>query len=245
VIRPLSRKTPKELDPWTARFLVLFVARWVDAVCRSRLRRRPVSALLSVCSAARRDHVPTPTPASSEPSPASASARPEPPRRSPFDYPVRSTRMPLPRRRAWRSREEPGRHGARFLPAQGRRRHGRRLEDAAFMGLTSWPRSRRQGGRRRGDGDGRSGLFEDEVNPVMSTLLDNGVQVTALHNHFFFDVPNVYFMHIGGEGTVAVSAKASAWGSRRLPRFARRRRSRPRNRARRHCPRRATSTLRK
>src|SRR5882724_5499144 len=46
-------------------------------------------------------------------------------------------------------------------------------------------------------------LFEDEVNPVMSTLLDNGVQVTALHNHFFFDKPHVYFMHIGGEGSVA------------------------------------------
>jgi hypothetical protein len=45
-------------------------------------------------------------------------------------------------------------------------------------------------------------LFEDEVNPVMSVLLDNGVDVTALHNHFLFDSPKVYFMHIGGEGTV-------------------------------------------
>jgi uncharacterized protein DUF1259 len=45
-------------------------------------------------------------------------------------------------------------------------------------------------------------LFEDEVNPVMSAALDNGLQVTALHNHFFFDKPKVYFMHIGGEGSV-------------------------------------------
>jgi hypothetical protein len=45
-------------------------------------------------------------------------------------------------------------------------------------------------------------LFEDEVNPVMSALLDNGVEVTALHNHFFFDKPRVYFMHIEGEGDV-------------------------------------------
>src|SRR6267154_5161151 len=45
-------------------------------------------------------------------------------------------------------------------------------------------------------------LFEDEVNSVMSAALDNGLSVTALHNHFFFDEPKVYFMHIGGEGTV-------------------------------------------
>ena len=43
-------------------------------------------------------------------------------------------------------------------------------------------------------------LFEDEVNPVMSVALDNGLEVTALHNHFFFDSPRVMFMHIGGSG---------------------------------------------
>ena len=45
-------------------------------------------------------------------------------------------------------------------------------------------------------------LFEDEVNAAMSAALDNGLNVTALHNHFFFDQPKVYFMHIEGEGTV-------------------------------------------
>jgi uncharacterized protein DUF1259 len=44
-------------------------------------------------------------------------------------------------------------------------------------------------------------LFEDEVNPVMSAALDNGLEVTVLHNHFFFDSPRVMFMHIGGNGT--------------------------------------------
>jgi hypothetical protein len=43
-------------------------------------------------------------------------------------------------------------------------------------------------------------LSEDQVNPVMSVALDNGLQVTALHNHFFWDTPKVYFMHIGGMG---------------------------------------------
>src|SRR5438874_62086 len=45
-------------------------------------------------------------------------------------------------------------------------------------------------------------LFEDEVNAAMSVALDNGLNVTALHNHFCFDHPKVYFMHIEGEGTV-------------------------------------------
>ena len=45
-------------------------------------------------------------------------------------------------------------------------------------------------------------LFEDEVYAAMSAALDNGLNVTALHNHFFFDRPKVYFMHIEGEGAV-------------------------------------------
>lgn len=45
-------------------------------------------------------------------------------------------------------------------------------------------------------------LFQDEVNPVMSTLLNNDIEVTALHNHFFYDTPKVYFMHIGGQGSL-------------------------------------------
>jgi hypothetical protein len=43
-------------------------------------------------------------------------------------------------------------------------------------------------------------LLEDEVNPVMSALLDNGLEVTALHNHFFFDSPRMFFMHVHGHG---------------------------------------------
>jgi hypothetical protein len=43
-------------------------------------------------------------------------------------------------------------------------------------------------------------LVQDEVNPVMSALLDHGLEVTALHNHFFWDKPQVYFMHVHGHG---------------------------------------------
>lgn len=44
-------------------------------------------------------------------------------------------------------------------------------------------------------------LLQDEVNPVMSALLDNGLEVTALHNHFFWDEPKIYYMHVHGMGT--------------------------------------------
>jgi hypothetical protein len=50
-------------------------------------------------------------------------------------------------------------------------------------------------------------LVEDEVNPVMSALLSNGLEVTALHNHFFFESPRVFYMHVHGHGTPAKLAK--------------------------------------
>ena len=46
-------------------------------------------------------------------------------------------------------------------------------------------------------------LLQDEVNPVMSALLDNGLDVTALHNHFFWDEPRMFYMHVHGHGTAA------------------------------------------
>ena len=69
-----------------------------------------------------------------------------------------------------------------------------------FMGLGTWAAftSTKDGAMVMGD----TVLFEDEVNAAMSVALDNGLNVTALHNHFFFDQPNVFFMHIEGEGTV-------------------------------------------
>jgi hypothetical protein len=43
-------------------------------------------------------------------------------------------------------------------------------------------------------------LTEDEVNPVMTALLDNGIDVTALHNHFFRDSPRAFYMHVHAHG---------------------------------------------
>lgn len=43
-------------------------------------------------------------------------------------------------------------------------------------------------------------VFEDEITAAMDAAFAAGLQVTGLHNHFIFDDPPVYFMHIGGMG---------------------------------------------
>ena len=50
-------------------------------------------------------------------------------------------------------------------------------------------------------------LTEDEVNPVMSALLQNGLDVTALHNHFFWEQPRIFYMHVHGMGSAADLAR--------------------------------------
>ena len=69
------------------------------------------------------------------------------------------------------------------------------------MGLTSWAAFTRAGVHTAVMGD--IVLTEDQVNPVMSAALDNGLEVTALHNHFFWESPKIMFMHIGGMGDEA------------------------------------------
>jgi hypothetical protein len=77
-----------------------------------------------------------------------------------------------------------------------------------FMGLTSWAAftpAQKAGVEAMVMGD--LVLFEDEVSDAMSAALFNGLEVTAIHNHFFFDSPKVFFMHIGGEGKVSELGK--------------------------------------
>src|SRR5215470_11779242 len=75
-----------------------------------------------------------------------------------------------------------------------------------FMGLGTWAAftPTKDGAMVMGD----TVLFEDEVNAAMSAALDNGLNVTALHNHFSFDHPKVYFMHLEGQGQVDKLASA-------------------------------------
>lgn len=50
-------------------------------------------------------------------------------------------------------------------------------------------------------------LTQDEVNPVMSAVLAQGLNVTALHNHFFWESPRVFYMHVHGHGPAAELAR--------------------------------------
>ena len=75
-----------------------------------------------------------------------------------------------------------------------------------FMGITSYAAFMPMAGGTMVMGD--TVLLEDEVNPAMSAALDAGLEVTALHNHFFFDQPKIYFMHIGGMGDTTRMARA-------------------------------------
>ncbi len=82
--------------------------------------------------------------------------------------------------------------------------HGVKLTPA--LGLTSWAAFSKAGDAVMMMGD--TVLTEDQVNPVMSVALENGLEVTALHNHFFGDIPKVMFMHIGGMGSQETLAAA-------------------------------------
>jgi hypothetical protein len=66
------------------------------------------------------------------------------------------------------------------------------------LGLTSWAAFTQSTDGAMVMGD--MVVLEAQVGPVMTTALENGLEVTALHNHFFYDSPKVMFMHIGGHG---------------------------------------------
>lgn len=68
------------------------------------------------------------------------------------------------------------------------------------MGLGVWAAFKISGDMAMVMGD--TVLTEDQVNPVLDAALANGLQVTAIHNHFFWDSPKIMFMHIGGSGDV-------------------------------------------
>src|SRR5437016_6270037 len=86
-----------------------------------------------------------------------------------------------------------------------------RMSLKPFAGLGSWAAftAAPHGAMMMGD----TVVFQDEVTPAMDAALASGLEVTALHNHFFYDEPKVFFMHIGGQGEpekLAASVK-SVW----------------------------------
>jgi hypothetical protein len=90
-----------------------------------------------------------------------------------------------------------------------------------FAGLGSWAAftAAPHGAMVMGD----TVVFQDEVTPAMDAAFAGGLEVTALHNHFFYDEPKVYFMHIGGRGEPERLAAAvkGVWGAIKKVRAAR------------------------
>src|ERR1700682_49574 len=78
------------------------------------------------------------------------------------------------------------------------------------LGLTAWAAFTKAGTHTVVMGD--MVLTEDQANPAMDAALQNGLEVTALHNHFFWETPRVMFMHIGGMGDEAKLAGAVGKG---------------------------------
>ncbi len=80
-------------------------------------------------------------------------------------------------------------------------------------GLTSWAafQPTAEGTMVMGD----TVVFQDEVDGVMDAAFAHGLEITALHNHFFFDEPKAYFMHVGGRGpaNVVASGVQAMWAA--------------------------------
>jgi hypothetical protein len=51
-------------------------------------------------------------------------------------------------------------------------------------------------------------LTENEINPVMTKLLESGIEITALHNHLIRATPATFFMHVRGHGEPVKMASA-------------------------------------
>lgn len=96
---------------------------------------------------------------------------------------------------------------------------GMRLPPAA--GLGSWAAFAPMDGQAMVMGD--TVVFQDEVDAAIDAAFAHGLDVTGLHNHFFYDQPKVYFMHIGGKGEPAELAAAvkSVWDAVKAVRAAR------------------------
>ena len=96
---------------------------------------------------------------------------------------------------------------------------GARLDPAA--GLGSWAAFQPASGGAMMMGD--TVVFEDEITPALDAALSAGLEITAIHNHFAFDRPRVFFMHVGGHGEPQALATGvrSVWDAIRAVRKAR------------------------
>ena len=77
------------------------------------------------------------------------------------------------------------------------REHG--IPVSAFMGFNTW--AAWQGTPEKAAVAGDFTMLENEVAPVIKTLIENGIEVVAVHNHMVHETPKIFFLHYWGVGT--------------------------------------------
>lgn len=83
------------------------------------------------------------------------------------------------------------------------REHG--IPVTSFMGFNTWAAF--QGTPDHAAVAGDFTMTEDEVAPVIKTLIENGIEVVALHNHMVHEQPRIFFLHYWGVGNAEELAK--------------------------------------
>lgn len=81
---------------------------------------------------------------------------------------------------------------------------------STFMGFNTW--AAWQGTPERAAVAGDFAMLEHEVEPVIKALVENGIEVVAVHNHMVHEIPRIYFLHYWGVGNaeqLAIGLKAA------------------------------------
>jgi Domain of Unknown Function (DUF1259) len=76
---------------------------------------------------------------------------------------------------------------------------------STFMGFNTW--AAWQGTPEKAAVAGDFTMLENEVEPVIKALVENGIEVVAVHNHMVHETPKIFFLHYWGVGNVEKLAK--------------------------------------
>ena len=76
---------------------------------------------------------------------------------------------------------------------------------STFLGFNTWAAF--QGSSDKAAVAGDFTMLEDEVEPVVKALIENGIEVVALHNHMVHEQPRIFFLHYWGIGNAEQLAK--------------------------------------
>jgi hypothetical protein len=83
------------------------------------------------------------------------------------------------------------------------REHGMKV--TTFMGFNTWAAF--QGTPEKAAVAGDFTMLESEVESVIKALIENGLEVVAVHNHMVHEQPRIFFLHYWGVGNAEQLAK--------------------------------------